>query len=159
MNTTLKTKEEIKKSFDDLLGFKNEKEADAHNEYMLMFRFLSEVEGIMEEKDMTKKKLATLIGTSASYVTQIFNGNKIVNLDTLAKIERALDIKFDIKAKGEELEIESSDIDFLSSFFEALEKTVKAQEPPKIDWKVYVIKKDDSPEMQTKTVSKKLKVA
>lgn len=159
MNTVLMNKEDIKNSFDQILSFKSEKDADAHNEYMIMFRFLSEVEEIMEERRMTKKKLASLIGTSASYVTQLFNGNKVINLDTLAKIERVLDIKFIIKAKKEYVKIESSDIDFITSFYESEEKKIKSQERVKIDWKVYVAPKGHSLATLVRTSDKILKTA
>jgi transcriptional regulator with XRE-family HTH domain len=65
---------------------------------MIMYRFLSEVERITEEKNLSRKDLAKLIGTSASYITQLFRGHKIVNLETIAKIQKALDFKFEIKA-------------------------------------------------------------
>ena len=45
---------------------------------------------------MSKKDLATAIGTSASYITQLFRGNKMINLEMLAKIQQALEIDYDI---------------------------------------------------------------
>ena len=65
---------------------------------MIMYRFLSEVENICERENISKKELAKRIGTSASYVTQLFRGNKIINLSTIAKIQHALNFKFEIVA-------------------------------------------------------------
>lgn len=65
---------------------------------MLMYRFLSEVEKICDEKEISKKELAAKIGTSASYITQLFRGTKTVNLETLAKFQHALGFKYEISA-------------------------------------------------------------
>lgn len=64
---------------------------------MLMYRFLGIVDEIMETENISKKSLAEMIGTSPSYITQLFNGSKIINLSTLAKIQHALHIKFKIE--------------------------------------------------------------
>ena len=61
-----------------------------------MYRFLSEVEILTEERKMTKKELAEKIGTSASYITQLYRGNKLLNLATIAKFQKALGITFNI---------------------------------------------------------------
>lgn len=65
-------------------------------EYMLMASYLSEIERIQKKRDhqMTRKELATRIGTSASYLTQVFRGDKPLNFRTLAKIQEALNIRF-----------------------------------------------------------------
>ena len=66
---------------------------------MIMYRLLSEVQRLMEEKNISKKELASKIGTSSSYITQLFRGNKIINLATIAKMQDALNFKFEITAK------------------------------------------------------------
>lgn len=88
---------EIKKSFKDLLSLDSKKEKVEHNEHMIMFRCLSEVEGMMEELGINKRELAKRLGTSASYITQLFRGDKVINLNTLAKIEVEFDKTFNIK--------------------------------------------------------------
>ena len=67
---------------------------------MLMYRFISIIDEAMENKNISKKELASRIGTSASYITQLFNGNKIINLPTLAKIQHALGIEFKINEES-----------------------------------------------------------
>lgn len=69
-----------------------------HLAQMLMYRFLSEIERLMDEREMSKKELAAKIGVSASYITQLYRGTKPLNIETLAKIELALDFSFEIKA-------------------------------------------------------------
>ena len=65
---------------------------------MVMYRILSEVERIADEKKLNRKDLAALIGTSPSYITQLFRGTKIINIETIAKFQKALDVTFEIKA-------------------------------------------------------------
>jgi len=58
-----------------------------------------------------------MIGTSASYITQLFRGNKIINLETIAKFQKIFDIKFEIKAVSniEETKFGSFDFDTLNN--------------------------------------------
>jgi len=67
---------------------------------MLMYRFLSEVERITDERNISRKELAKLAGTSPSFITQLFQGNKIASLEFLSKLEKALDIQFSITASS-----------------------------------------------------------
>lgn len=69
-----------------------------HKAQMLSYRFLSEVERVCEKKKISRSELADLVGTSKSYITQLFRGNKRVNMDMLAKFENVLGITFKIKA-------------------------------------------------------------
>jgi transcriptional regulator with XRE-family HTH domain len=98
MNTKLKTNKEIREAFQELLTFKNKEEKLSHETRMIMYRFLSEIEKACEEKNINKKSIAELINTSASYVTQLFRGDKILNLHTIAKLQDAFDLTFQIKA-------------------------------------------------------------
>jgi transcriptional regulator with XRE-family HTH domain len=61
-----------------------------------MFRFLDIVERKMEELGWTRKQLAAQLGTSASYITQLFRGDKLVNMTMLAKIQKVLGIRFEV---------------------------------------------------------------
>ena len=63
-----------------------------------MARFLSEVEKKYKEKGWRRKDLAKKIGTSPSYMTQLFRGTKLINLEMIAKMQDALNIKFNIQS-------------------------------------------------------------
>lgn len=97
MNTNLTNNPE----FDDLFNYSNQTDEDKHEARVLMYRFLSEIERIEGQKRGLKKKLADGIHRSTSYITQLFNGDKIINLLTLAKFQRILNIKFKIVAYTE----------------------------------------------------------
>jgi ribosome-binding protein aMBF1 (putative translation factor) len=64
---------------------------------LIMYRFLSEVERVCENENINRKQLAQKIGTSASFITQLYQGSKTINLETIAKLQKALNIVFDIK--------------------------------------------------------------
>lgn len=74
-----------------------EVEALQLDEYMLMANYLSEIERLLGEKSLNRKELAIQIGTSPSYLTQVFRGDKPLNFKTLAKIQKALNIRFEIQ--------------------------------------------------------------
>ena len=65
---------DISKAFEDSLMNVNNTVLDAQ---VLMYRFLTEVEKITEEKNISRRQLAKLVGTSPSYITQLFQGNKV----------------------------------------------------------------------------------
>jgi ribosome-binding protein aMBF1 (putative translation factor) len=94
------TKKGSAKGFQELFEFKSQEEKRAHDGRMLMFRFLSEVEREMEAQGVTRKELAQAIGTSPSYITQLFRGDKMLNFPTIAKIQEALGIEFQVRKKG-----------------------------------------------------------
>jgi transcriptional regulator with XRE-family HTH domain len=74
------------------------------DEYMLMAKYLSEIENILIEKSLTKKALANKIGTSPSYLTQVFRGDKPLNFKTLAKIQTVLNIHFEVHTIKNEIQ-------------------------------------------------------
>ncbi len=85
---------EAKSKFRALLTESNEEEGVHHDAYMLMAGFLSEIERVQLIIGVNRKELAEKIGTSPSYLTQVFRGDKPLNFYTLAKIQRALKIRF-----------------------------------------------------------------
>lgn len=88
------SREEIKKRF-DLLGASKTKEEVIDNEAMMLhYRVMQLVEQAMDKKGWTKKHLAEKIGTSQSYLTQLFFGDKTANLKMMAKFQEALDVSF-----------------------------------------------------------------
>lgn len=94
-----KDKYNINKEFESLFAFKSKEEEFQHEAQMIMFRFLSEIEKINDTGNSLKKKeLAEKLGVSPSYITQLYNGDKILNFTFLAKLQEAFDITFDIKA-------------------------------------------------------------
>jgi plasmid maintenance system antidote protein VapI len=95
-----KEKYTISKNFENLFTFENEKEELDHEAHMIMFRFLSELEENHDNaKNLKKNELAAKLGVSPSYITQLFRGDKLMNLTMLAKIQKAFNITFEIRAR------------------------------------------------------------
>jgi len=65
---------------------------------MLAMAFLSNIEKEAELKGIKRKELAEMVGTSASYITQIFRGNKTPNLKILTALGLAVGKKFYVQA-------------------------------------------------------------
>lgn len=65
---------------------------------MLSLAFLNSIERNADLLGLKRKDLAELIGTSPSYITQIFKGIKVPNLKTLTALGLAVNKKFDVKA-------------------------------------------------------------
>jgi len=97
MSTRISHKD-IKSNFEDLFRQRAKSKELKHDSLMLMAAFLSEIERVQEEKDISRKELASKIDISASYLTQVFRNKRPLNFLTLAKIKRELDLLFEIKA-------------------------------------------------------------
>ena len=78
-----------KKSFEEEVEFEMQ---------MLALTFLSEIEKECEKQNILRKDLAKKIGTSASYLTQIFRSNKTPNLRILTALGLAVGKKFNVIA-------------------------------------------------------------
>ena len=100
MNTSLKHKKEIQQAFREILTPASKEEKLELETLMLMAGFLSEIEKVCEERGLLKKDLARMIGTSPSYITQLFRGHKIINLETIAKIILVLDTRFEVSLEN-----------------------------------------------------------
>jgi len=87
--------EEIRKEFQKLFEKSPEEEVE-HRAQMLSYIFLSEAQKGMDQKGWTQKRLADEIGTSASYLTQLFRGDRLLNFKTVAKLEHALGFRFEV---------------------------------------------------------------
>tara|TARA_R110000868_G_scaffold125511_8_gene331608 strand:+ start:11941 stop:12384 length:444 start_codon:yes stop_codon:yes gene_type:complete len=98
MNMNSKTKN-IQSAFQDLLGPNSKEEELVLKEQVLAMKFLGEIDEMMEEQGMKKKELAEKVGTSASYITQLFRGNRIPNHQIIIKMADALDIDFVVTTK------------------------------------------------------------
>ncbi len=97
MNTPLKNKKDIQQAFNKALKTGSTEDKVELETLVLSAKFLSEIERIRQEQGILKKELAEMIGTSPSHITQLFRGDKTINLKTIAKLQIALGVSFDIK--------------------------------------------------------------
>ncbi len=92
----LKNNEAIRNAFLDLLEIKTEDEKIEHDSRVISIEFISIIQTHLIEHKITKKELAKKINSSPSYITQVLRGDKTINMRFLAKIQKALGIKFKV---------------------------------------------------------------
>ncbi len=92
------TLDEIKAALRQLRDEKTIDEQDEAAAHSIAFNFLSEVETLMDEQGLTRRALAEAVGTSPSYITQLFRGDRILNLLMAARMQRVLGVLFKVKA-------------------------------------------------------------
>jgi len=88
--------DKILNAFNEIFDNLSEQDKLENEAKLIMFRFLDIVERKRKKKNWSRKELAKKLGTSASYITQLMRGDKLINMLTLAKMQRVLNIKFDI---------------------------------------------------------------
>lgn len=113
MSTKL-NKIQISPEFENLFSFNSKDDKLDHKAQMISFRILSEIEKLCAEKKIKRKDLAEILGTSKSYVTQLFRGDRQINAITMAKLEDSLGFTFDVRIKMNN----ECDIDFLGKQLE-----------------------------------------
>jgi len=86
-------------AWSNILAHENEAALIEHDAHMLAFRFLGEIQSCQEALGINRKELAKKIGTSASYITQLYRGDKLPNLEILARMAHALGITFNIQSR------------------------------------------------------------
>jgi transcriptional regulator with XRE-family HTH domain len=94
MNSKNKSLEKLNR----MLEFKSEREKERLEEDLLNLKFITAIEEIMDQKDINKTDVAEILKSSRSYVSQLFSGNKMINIKTLTKIQKGLNISFKIYA-------------------------------------------------------------
>lgn len=80
---------------------RNKAEDIDHDSVMLSLVFISQIEEEMEKQNLTRAELSRMVGASKSYFTQLWRGDKVLNMEMIAKIQIALKIKFTIKATAQ----------------------------------------------------------
>ena len=126
MKSSEKNIENLDSAFESLFkNFENDYENEAK---IIASKILSGISEIADKKDLKRKNIADLIGTSASYLTQLYRGNKILNLVTLAKLKDKLNLNIEIKITENNYENLNNDY-----YYHNLTKKVNI-EGRNIDW-------------------------
>lgn len=90
-----------KKVLIDILSFKDEKDRESFAAEIFQLEFLSIIEDEMDKNDISKKELADKLGVTASFITQLFKANKILNLKMLTKLINIFEIDYEFNPKSE----------------------------------------------------------
>lgn len=98
MSTNL-NKQDTRTFFGELFETRSKEEILLSKAMMIHYKVMQLVEKAMDKKGWNKKILSEKLGVSQSYLTQLFLGNKIVNVQMLANLQDTLDIKFIIETE------------------------------------------------------------
>lgn len=96
--------QQIQKKLDKALRFKNQEEAELFECEKIQLDIIAQLQDYMTLNNISKSDIAKSLNTSKSFITQLFSGDKLLNLKTLAKLQRRFNIKFitslvDVKTK------------------------------------------------------------
>jgi len=150
MKSSEKNIQNLDLAFDSLFD-NNEVDYDVEAK-ILASKVLSEISIITDKKELNRKTVAELIGTSASYITQLYRGTKLLNFITLAKLKEKLDLDFEIRIK--EKEYSESHIDFNYVNF----KREISNGSKEFSWSIYSNLKSENKDFWTDEVKKSTKI-
>lgn len=97
MSTT--SNKDIKDFFDGFFKSESYNEHIEREALMLHYRVMQLVEKAMDEKGWNKKVLAEKTGKSQSYITQLFMGNKMVNMSIIALFQDVFNMEFKMETE------------------------------------------------------------
>lgn len=93
MSANDKVKNRIKE-LEELLKFDDQEERLELKASIIQLDLLEEVKELMKEKKMSRKALAEKLKKSPSFVSQLFSGDKLLNLKMIAQLQEIFDAKF-----------------------------------------------------------------
>lgn len=86
----------IQEQLKELLRFHNDTEKLQFEAEKIHLDVMYQVRLLMSEHGMNKKMLAERLDTSKGYISQLFSGDKLINLKLLAKLQRIFNVRFEI---------------------------------------------------------------
>jgi len=82
------------KELEEALKFKNEKDRIEINASFIQLDILDEIKQLMKERNLSRKELASKMNKSNSFVSQLFSGDKALNLKMIAQFQEIFNTKF-----------------------------------------------------------------
>jgi len=160
------SKEEIRNKLQSFKPIKSEEQLIERDSMILQASYLSEIERLYQNIGLNRKDLAIKIGTSPSYLTQVFRGDKPLNFLTLAKIKRALDLRFDLVASfnsdKKDLDTNAFEVNSVEATKAFFKPTKNLDEPLKPEDKQYTQGKQNialAPTAKSETIEHQIKSA
>jgi len=92
----IKEKYVLNSEFDALFDLPGQKQEEV-DALVLAAQFLAVVSETLDARKLSRKDFASLLGTSASWLTQLFRGDKLPSLTMLSRMADVLDIQYDIR--------------------------------------------------------------
>jgi len=82
------------KELEEALKFENEDERIELKASFIQIDILKEINTLMEEKNISRTELAKKLKKSKSFVSQLFSGDKALNLKMIAQFQEIFNAKF-----------------------------------------------------------------
>lgn len=82
------------KKLEELLKFENEEDRIDVKASFIQLDILDVVKSLMKEKNISRTELAEKLKKSKSFVSQLFSGDKALNLKMIAQFQEIFDAKF-----------------------------------------------------------------
>lgn len=98
MTMNFSKKYKIAPGFEKMFEFESPNEELLHDAKIIQMKILHALAEYLTEP-ITKKELAQLLETSPSYITQLYNGDKLMNLEMISRIQAAFNLEFEITVK------------------------------------------------------------
>ena len=99
MNMKSNNKYIINPEFEHLFAHANLENRLEEDAQMFSFKVLSEVQKICDDQKISRKELAKMVNTSASFITQLFTGTKQISPSMIARFQHGLKFELEVKAK------------------------------------------------------------
>jgi transcriptional regulator with XRE-family HTH domain len=97
--------------FAELFDFGSEMEEAEHIKGLFSHIMITEIAEAAKKRNITTRKgLAKIANVTPSFISQIFNGDKFLSLDLIAKFIYNLDLEVEIKIEASKLREESIDV-------------------------------------------------
>ena len=96
--------EEFSRELNEFLAFRDDEERIEFQAELLHLEFMDQVQEMMNVRGWKKADLAKHLGTSKSYVTQLFTGDKLLNLKMIVKLWKLFDCKLSFSFVSEKLD-------------------------------------------------------
>ncbi|MDP8210064.1 MAG: helix-turn-helix transcriptional regulator [Candidatus Stygibacter australis] len=143
----------MKQEFREFISGFNDEIVDEVSAFGIQLQFLEDVKDRMRIIGINQKELSEKMAVHPSFLSNVFNGNKLLNLKHIAKIERILNIDISLALISESniIMLSSSEVEYNPCALEAGE-TLKKQlkdEITKLTESIADIKKD-SPDSKPK---------
>ncbi len=87
---------------EEIFSFDNNDELIQFEAETIHLDLIHEIQKLMDAHTMNKSDLAEKLNTSKGYITQLFTGDRLLNLKTLAKIQRIFDVKLKTEFMSED---------------------------------------------------------
>lgn len=98
----------LKKTVGDIENFVQTNRENI-DESLVSMRIMKQVEELMDSLELNKKQLAKELGFSQAHITNLFIGNKNVNMKFISRIEKRFNVIVDIKIQAKDFVKKSQD--------------------------------------------------